>query len=809
MFRNYIKIAWRSLLKNRLQTLINLLGLTIGTVCCLSILVYVFAQFGYDKHHDDSESLYKVRTFIKGTGNAGSDANVATSSPPIAFAMKEDFPEVLEACRVVYFGEGNDALLRDKNSTNSYYESKGYLADPTFFEVFKYSFTQGDAKKALEEPNTIVLSSTLAQKLFGAEKALGKTLVLGSGEDKFDVTVTGVFQERTYKSHINPNYILSMNSPGVGEFVKNVTNFATQNFAHTYIRVLPGTDYKKLEQKLPEFLQKRGGQNLAAVGFDKSLFLQKVGDIHLYSKGIENQLEEVSNIQYLYLLLILALVIQIAACINFINLSTARANKRAKEIGVRKVVGANKASLIRQFLGESVLLSIISLIISIPITVLVLPFVNILTKGDAIYADIFHLNILLPMFLLSVISGLLAGIYPALILSSVRPAHVLKGIMNVSSGSGNFRKGLVVFQFVISIVLIVAVIIINKQIEYTKNKDLGFKKENLIAIRLGTDEAIKKFDALRSQISGISGITSLAGSNQYPSENILGDLGLHLPGEDPTKQKIVVYNGISDNYFKTVGTKLAIGRDLRVGDSTQVIVNKATLKAFNIDLKNALASRLIQTYEDRTYTYEIVGVVEDYHFSSLKEVIAPIILFNENEPDWLLVKTNTTDFASLLSNLKQAWTSVNSHIPFVYTFVDKEVEKLYAEEQRLSQISIVFTGLAILISCLGLFGLISFMAEQRKKEIGIRKVLGASVATIINMFAKDFIKLVIIALVIATPIAYYYLENWLEGFAYRTSINWWVFILAGGVTIVITFVTIFVQTFRAATINPTKNLRAE
>ena len=453
------------------------------------------AQFGYDAHHNDAESLYRIRTVIKSNTPTGAGFNAATSSPPIAFALKEDFPEVIEACRVVYFGEGNEGVLGVQGTNDRYYESRGYVADATFFELFTYTFKEGNGKGALTQPNTIVLSSKLAHKLFGAESALNKNLVLGGGEDQIILKVTGVFNEASAKSHLNPNYVLTMNSPGLGEFVRNEQNFATQNFVHTYVKLLPGTSSSALEGKLPSFLQSRAAKNLEDAGFTKQLFLQKVEDIHLYSKGIDNQIDTVSNIQYLYLLLILAMFIQLTACINFINLSTARANKRAKEIGVRKTVGANKGTLVRQFLGESVLLSFLALLISFPITMLILPFVNVLTNGNVEALQLFDIKILLPMFTLSMISGLFAGVYPALILSSVKPVKVLKGAMNVSSGSGNFRKALVVFQFVVTIGLITTVMIVNQQITYSQNKDLGFSKENVIAIHMGTNDSRRKFEA--------------------------------------------------------------------------------------------------------------------------------------------------------------------------------------------------------------------------------------------------------------------------------------------------------------------------
>lgn len=810
MIRNYFKIAWRSLQKNKLQTFINLLGLTVGTVCCLSILVYVSAQFGYDTHHEEAESLYRVRTLNKSRNNGNVDSNFATSSPPIAFALKEDLPEIIEACRLVYMGESSDAFLRTAESSDGYYTQRGYLADPTVFDLFSYRFIEGRPDAALVEPNTVVLSSTLATKLFGKEKALNKILVMGNDDGEETLKVTGVFDDKTgEKSHLNPNYFLSMNTPGLGEFVRSVQNFATQNFVHSYVKLAPGADVDRVQAKLPAFLQSRGAKDLTAAGFDKTLLLQKVTDIHLYSKGITSQIEEVSSIQYLYVLLILALFIQLVACVNFVNLSTARANKRAREIGVRKVVGAGKASLVRQFLGESLLLSMFASFISLPLTALALPFVNMLTKGAVDHTALFDWKILGLLMLLGFLTGLLAGIYPALILSSVKPVKVLKTSFSLKSGSGTFRKALVVFQFVVSIGLIAIVVIITQQLRYTQNKDMGFNKENLLAIKLGTSEATQKYDALKSQISNVPGVLQVSGSNNYPSQLMRGDLGLHLPQEDPTSQMGVIYNGITENYFETVETPLLTGRKLRVGDSTQVVVNKATIDAFNIPLDNAVGSILAQTYEGERQDFEIVGVVSDFHFASLKEDIAPLLLFFEDTPDWLLLKADVSDPEQLLKGLRQNWKEVNPNTPFQYTFIDNEVEKLYAEEQRLSRISIVFTCLAVLISCLGLFGLISFMAEQKKKEIGIRKVLGARVSTVVQMLTKDFVKLVLIALLIAAPIAWYLMNQWLQDFTYRIEISWWVFALAGGVTISITLVTISFQAIKAAVANPVKSLRTE
>ena len=807
MIKNYFKIAWRSLRKNKLQTVINLLGLTVGTVCCLSILVYVMAQFGYDTHYEDAASLYRIRTKI--VNPDGTVYNSATSSPPIAFALKEDFPEVEEACRVVYFGSGNDALLRVTGSNEGTYEPRGYLADTTFFKLFTYSFTEGRPAGALHKFNSVVLSSALAKKLFGNEKALNKNLILNDGDNELNLTITGVFDETTGKSHLRPNYVLSMNSPGLGKYVQSIQNFATENFTHSYVKLALGANTESLEKKFPSFLQHHGAEDLASTGFEKTIFLQRVKDIYLHSKGAMNQIDRVSDIKYLYVLLVLALFIQLMACINFINLNTAQANKRAREIGVRKVVGANKGLLVHQFIGESLMLSTFASLISIPLTALVLPLVNTLTQGNMAYTALLDWKILLLLLSLSLFTGLLAGTYPALVLSSIKPAKVLKGRISLQSGNGNFRRALVVFQFVVSIALITAVIIITQQVKYIQNMDMGFDKENLLVIRLGSQDISEKFVALKTQITAVPGVSQVAGSNHYPSENIRGDIGVHLPGKDPTNQPLVKYNGIDKDYFTTVGTPLLAGRDLRAHDSSQVIVNKATIDKFQIPLEDAVGTKLLSQYEGDIDEYEIVGVAGDYHFASLKEPITPLLLYMDKTPNWLIVKAKTTDFGRLLHDLERSWKSVNANTPFVYTFVDKEIEKLYAEEKRLSRISVVLTCLAILISCLGLFGLVSFIAEQKKKEIGIRKVLGADIGTVVGILAKDFVILVIIALLIATPLAYYFMHNWLQDFTYRISISWWIFVLAGGLSLFITLLTVSVQTIKAATANPVKSLRSE
>lgn len=809
MLKNYLKIAWRNLTKNKQQTIINLLGLTVGTISCLTILLYVFAQMGYDRHHNNAENIYRIETIIERDGKESFDTGAA--SPPIAFAMKEDFPEVDDATRIVLTDIFFVNLIRAADSEDAYYEPRAYLADSTFFDVFTYKFLEGNKETALNEPNALVLSSSLAEKMFGSERTLGKTVVWGTGEDAQILTVKGVFDDTFGKSHLNPNYFVSMSTPGIGTFVQTFESFATNNFVYSYLKLVPGSNADQLQKKLPDFIQTHGSTDLANAGMtNKLLLLKKVTDIHLYSAGRKNQIDSVSNIRYLYFLLTLAFFIQLVACINFINLSTARASRRAKEIGVRKVVGAGSNVLMRQFLGESLLLSLFAMLISIPITLLILPFMNELTQGDLIYLDVFNWKIGFLLLGLGVFTGLVAGIYPAMILSSINPVKALKSAVKLQSGGVTFRKALVVFQFVVSISLIATVIIITQQFRFAQSKDLGFKKDNLLALRIGTDAASSKFNDLKSGFLNIPGVLHVASGNYAPSETVMTDNGLYLPGGNREDNTIVKRNGVSENYFNTMNIPLLYGRDFRESDTTnQIIVNEATLEAFNIDKEVALSSKLLQSFGDETFEMEIIGVVANYHFASLKDEIGPLFLYKENQPNWLFLRTETQNYEGLLKDLEQQWKATVSNVPFDYAFVDKEVEKLYEEEKRLGQISIVFTILAILISCLGLFGLVSYVAEQKKKEIGIRKVLGASINSVVQLLTRDFLKLVGIAFLIASPLAYYFMQRWLEDFTYRIQINIWVFVLAGSFALVITLLTVGFQSIKSAVANPVKSLRTE
>jgi putative ABC transport system permease protein len=788
MIKNYFLIAWRNIWRNKSFSFLNILGLTAGTVCCLYIVLFVRSQYGYDTHHADAGSIYRIRTVIESRGE-DKGFNSATSSPPIAMAMKRDFPEVVAAARVQYFGDQGEYLLSLPESENAFYEPKGYLADSTFFQIFNYRFTEGVALHALDEPYTVVLSSAVARKLFGTSPALNKSIHIKNRQNGHVFRITGVYDEHYGKSHLQPHFIMNMNSGGLGEFIRNNNQWAGQNFIYSYIKLNPQADAIALGAKLPAFLEQHGALNLRQLNMKKQLFLQKVTDIHLHSKGISNQIDDVSNASFLNLLLTIAIFIQLIACVNFINLTTARSVRRAREIGVRKVIGAIRASLIGLFLSESILISFITVLLAVPVVVLMLPWLNQLTQGT---------------------TGLLAGTYPAFYLSGFRPAQVLKGVISFRPSSALLRKGLVVFQFVIAIVLIIGVIIISNQLKYMQSSDLGFNQDQKIIIPFKDEETQGQFDFYRNEVSKLNTINGTAGCVYYPTKRVLSDFLIYTAGKDMSSAQLVRINRIDAGFYPLLDIPILAGRNLTQTDtSNQTVVNEKTLTVLNIELDKAIGTRLYSEFEGNREEYEIVGVTGDYNFNSLKEDINPLISFYSRRPNYLIIGTNTSDYKSLINDLGSIWKKNITAAPFEYSFLDEDIQKQYTQENTLKKISNAFTGLAILICCLGLFGLAMFTAQQRIKEIGIRKVLGASVTGIAAMLSKDFIKLVFISILIASPLAWWAMNKWLEDFAYKPAISGWVFVLAGTSALLIALVTVSFQAIKAAIANPVSSLRSE
>jgi putative ABC transport system permease protein len=809
---HYLKTGLRNWRKNKTFSLINLIGLSIGTLCCLYILLYIEDQYRYDRQHRDVGDLYRVNTKF---GESGDVQARAFSSPPIVPTMKKDFPEVEQFTRIVYpaIGGIKDHLVRYKE--RSFYETGLDFVDSTFFDVFNYHFVNGNAFGALTEPYTVVLLKPVADKLFGSEDPVGKVITIDNSYGNHDFKVTGVVDESLGKSHIHGRLFVTMNSNGDGAYAYRTQRWAGDNMAASYVRLKPGTDPVALEKKLPALLQKYGGDQMKALGMKKVLVLQPVAAIHT-TAGVFLEQDRVVSTSFLRILLSIAILIQVIACINFMNLSTARASKRAKEVGVRKVLGAEKRQLVRQFLGESFLLALAGMAIALPLLFLTLPWLNRLTHAEVSWSLVYNYRIGLLFAGLVLATGVIAGSYPAFYLSAFNAIKVLKGNFTNTVSAAGIRRILVVFQFVLSIGLITGIIVIHSQLYYIENADLGFDKEQQLIFHFNTEAERARIRPFMNDLRQLPEVRAVSNSSFYPAENIVNDWAYILAGGNPAASQDISFITCDEHFVKTEGIQLVSGRDFRTGDSDRVIINEVVARKMGIDIAKAPGTRLYP-FNDLAAPLEIVGVMKDLHVSSLHDEIYPLMLrYGPNglkgwglTLSYLNVRTNSADYRALQSKIEAVWRKDLPGEPFTYTFLREEVQREYETEIVLSQIINTFTGMAILISCLGLFGLAAFSAEQRTREIGVRKVLGATEAGLVRMLSADFLRLTGIAFVIAAPVAWWAMNKWLQGFAYRITIHWWMLALAGAMALLITFVTVGVQAMRAATGNPAESLRSE
>jgi putative ABC transport system permease protein len=809
MFKSYLKTALRFLLKNKTFSFINIFGLATGTLCCLYILLYVQDQFSYDKHHKNAADIYRVTTALQLTGDKHTNS---TASPPIAPAIKKDFAEVEQYTRVVPTATlgGRQHLLRYKEK--SFYDKSAFYVDSTFFDVFTYHFVNGNAPKVLDQAYSIVIQKTLADKLFGQEDPIGKMVNIDNAFGKHDFKVTGVVDNSEGKSHIEGDIFITMRSGDFGLYVLNNNVWGGNNFTNSYIKLRPGTSAAALEAKLPSFIDKYGGAQMKTLGMTKQLHLQPITAIHT-STGYEIELSKSISPSFLYILLLIAVMIQVIACINFMNLSTARASKRAKEVGVRKVIGAGRADLVKQFLGESFFLSLIGVLIALPLLVLLLPYLNQLTHTDIRLSFFSDYRLYIMLVSLIVITGFVAGSYPAFYLSAFRTIKVIKGNFTSHVSVAGIRRSLVVFQFVLSIVLISGIIIIYSQLNYIKNKDIGFDANQRLIFNFYTADAQKQMPAFMTDLKQLSDVKVVSKADNYLSQFVGHDHGVYLAGGNMA-QATDAQNISTDEFFvKANGIKLAEGRDFRLNDSNRVLINETMAKRLGIKPGAATGTRLYSQYDNNPATFvEVVGIMKDFNYNSLHGEVRPFMLMyepNRGDINAVIVATNSSNYQSLLSQMEAVWHKDLPGVPFEYTFLNEAVQKQYETEITLSSIINSFTLMAVLISCLGLFGLAAFSAEQRSKEISIRKVLGASATGIAGLLSKDFLKLVLIAFLIATPISWWAMNQWLQAFVYRTSISWWMFGLSGMVTLMISLLTISSQAIKAAVTNPVKSLRSE
>lgn len=815
MVRNYIKIAWRSFKKNKTFTFINIVGLAIGLVCCLLIALYLNHELNYDTSHKDADRIYLLGTIFNRQGKENKSAGTPY---PMGPAMQMSFPEIEQTTYLLKTFADDKTLLQynDNGKVKSFYETKGYLADSAFFNVFTYNFKEGNPAVALAEPNTIVISDKIAAKMFGNIPALGKVIHINSNTNgEYDFKVTGVFVENKNPSHIDARFFMAFKGGGMDEYIGRSTDMVSNNMFYTYFKLKPGADWKKLEAKFPVFIEQHTGKELRAAGVGKKQYLTPLKSIHLDASA-ENTATPAGSKTYLYILASIAFFTLLIACINFMNLSTARSAKRSTEVGVRKVLGAEKSSLIRQFLSESLLMSFFAFLFALIVTWILLPLFGQLA-GKCLYLSVSqHSWLLISFFILSILTGLLAGIYPAYFLSSLRPVKALKGKLSNSLAAVSVRKFLVVFQFVISVVLIVSSVVIYNQMDFMREKDLGFAKEQQIIIPLRSSTAKKMYAPLKEEISRDPHVVSSGGCLFYPGIMNASDIRLYPEGKTIDEARLVFMNYIDDSYLKTLEIKPLAGRlfskefttDTTI---TKVVLTEKAIKDFGYaNAQQAVDKTVWANWQGRDYKFTIIGVVKDFNFQDLRTPIKAMgFQLIDNNFNYLIVHTNTAGLQNILKSIEAKWKKLNPNEPFEYSFLDQDFAKTFQAENRLLSIVGYFTLIAILISCLGLFGLATYSAEQRIKEIGIRKVLGASISSIVVLLSKDFLKPVLIATVIAFPIAWYAMHKWLEDFAYRTNIGWSVFLIAGILAIAIALITVSFQAIKAAIANPVKSLKTE
>jgi putative ABC transport system permease protein len=810
MLKSYFKIALRNLTTNKATTFINVFGLAVGLITCLLIMLYVFDESSFDKNFENGDRIFRVASkTVKGDAWAAGPG-------PLAAGLKNNFPEVEASTRLLTFPDIATMLVKyeEGSQTKQLFESNGYYVDSTFFQLFRYDFIYGNPVTALTEPNSTVISNNLANKLFGKQDPVGKVLVITTPFGDFNYTVKAVFDGEKNKSHIPANYFLSMRNNDMWNWVQKQTRWTTNNIFFSYIKLKDGANPVSFEKKINVFFEKQAGDDLKAAGISKTLFLQPLTDIYLHS-SIGNEIAANGNITYLYILGSIAIFILLIACINFMNLSTAQSQKRAREVGVRKVMGALRKYLITQFLGESLMLCFIALLIAFIGVSLFLPVFNELTEKNL---NLFNdPSILVWIIALTLGTGLLSGLYPAFYLSAFKPVSVLKGKIVNSFSATAIRKGLVVFQFTISTCLIFGAVVVWRQLDMVKNQQLGFNKEHQIVFPMQQSykSSESSFVPLKNELLKNKGVKEVTSGSAYPGIANLSDMLFYPEGKSPSETVDIHLNAVETDYIKTLGIKIVSGRSFAkefTADSSAIILNETAVKELGYKPADAVGKNILYDFAGFRGVMKIIGVVKDFNFESLHNEIKPYGFTSgmfANKYSFVIASLQTSDYTKLLSDIKKTWTVLNPGTPFVYSFIDQDFHRNYEKEERTSRVISYFTLIAIVIACLGLFGLAAFSAEQRTKEIGIRKVLGASISNVATLLSKDFIKLVMIALTISLPFGWFVMNQWLQDFAYRISISWWMFLIAGVVAVLIALITVSFHAMKAAVSNPVKSLRSE
>ena len=803
MIKNYLKTAKRNLIKYKGYSFINITGLTIGIVCFSLISLYVLDELSYDRYHEKADQIYRVGVKAK-IGTQKFEA--VTACAPMSQALVREFPEVLASTRLKRFGF---PVIRYKDKVFS--EERWYYADPTIFDVFTIPFIDGDPKTALDKPHSVVITESTAKKYFGEENPIGKTL---QADKKNDFLVTGVVKDVPKNSHVHYDFLVSFKT------LKNINyqNWMGMNVYNTYSVLHKNTDPDEFEKKLQVLIKKYVGPQvknvfgksiaeLTAKGSYFSYFIQALTDIHLHSNYLFEH-EPNSNITYVYVFSIIAILILLSAGINFMNLATARSARRAREVGVRKAIGANRTQLIRQFILESVQMSTIAVILAIPIIESLLPFFNNFT-GKNLSIPYFTNIYTIPVFVgIALLTGILSGIYPAFFMASFRPAAVLKGEHEGAGKKLRLRSVLVVSQFTVSVILITGTIVVQKQLHFTQDKNLGFDREQVLIIHK-TDDLQSQLGAFKHELLKNPAVSSVSNSDTLIGEIFSDDIYRQAGQPKEENQSLRIYR-VDPHFIGTYKIKMVQGdffpRDYQ-GYRRGIVLNESAVKI--LKLSNPLNQKILDMDGNE---YRVIGVVKDFHFESLQHKIKPLAFHSlgpQNAARYLSIRMAAANIRDTISQIKGTWDKIAGGQAFEYEFFDDHFAKVYLSEKRTGEIVLIFSILAVIIACLGLFGLTSFFSEQRTKEMGIRKVLGASVTGIIFLLIKQFSRWVLLANLFAWPVAYFVLNRWLENFAYRTNLALWIFIFSGVISLIITLLTVSYQAIKTATLNPVNTLKYE
>ncbi len=808
MIKNYFRIAVRNLLKYRFISFINLFGLTVGLSCCLLITVYILHELSFDRYNQNANEVYRVtRSFNNQDGVVS--LNLGTVAPPFGYYLPGDFPEIKKLTRLL---DNGSTPLRYKEKLLN--EDHLFFADENLFDVFSVKVTKGNPKTALADPYSVMMTAETAKKYFGDEDPMNKVIRFNN---QLDLKVTGVYESFPSNAHIHPSIMVSfstMKDTAVYGEEQLRTNWGNNSF-FTYILLPKNYDPQKMTARFPAFLDKQmagqyGGNQPSK--FTK-LDLQKLTDIHLYSHT-DYEAEPNSDIKRVYIFAAIAFFILLIACINYMNLSTARSALRAREIGIRKVVGARRKELIIQFLTESVLISWVAIALAIGLLFAAIPWLNNMAELQLSAATLLKWQVMVPVLLAPFVVGILSGIYPALFMSGFQPVKTLKGLFKAGNGTVSFRKVLVVTQFSISIILIITTAVVFQQLHYMQQKALGFDRDRII-IMTYNNALSPQYEAFRNELLSDAQFKDMARSSRVPSGRLLDNMGAATFSGDSLKPTTtdIKFVAVDEAFIPTYGMQMAGGRNFsrEFGtDTANFILNEMAIGS--LGWKTA-ASAVGKDFKYGNTRGHIIGVVKDFHFESLHQPIVPMIFVllppSVSYYNNLSVKISGKNMPAALSHLETTWKKFSPDLPYKSVFLDERFDALYKSEQKQGQLFTGFACIAILIACLGLLGLSAFSISQRIKEIGIRKVLGASAGSIVQLLSKDFLILVAVAALIAFPVAWYAMHTWLQDFAYRISIPWWIFLLAGMMAALVALATISFQAIKAAVSNPVKSLRAE